>query len=362
MKKRSSALLSLATYALVALGSATVPVITPTEAMANNQCGGLNQRVCKKWEQLRGCDPGFHRTSPIGGTCTRDNKLIPDKIEEKLTQFYEPSKTNCGGNNQRVCKKSEQLRGCDPGFHRTSPIGGICTRDNKFIPDKIEAKGDFKREVKALAGEVASMTLAHQDMLKTIVQCMRAGDRNRRFKRAVEAPDIEAAVGIAFECVTPQKAGMLRTTPMLQGASTRLQTMSSGGGMNTLTIGVGGGGGIGILFGGIGKSGNAGVAFDLTGNAAPRFYSSSAKAAGIGLALNAGADLIVGISNDAVQAGASQGTSVSATLKALFGGGLSVDFDGRTSDDLAFSGIAVSGGVGVGGELGMMTYTSTRIH
>ena len=51
------------------------------EAIANNNCGGLNQRVCKKWEQIRGCDPGLHRTSPIGGICTRDNKLIPNPIE-----------------------------------------------------------------------------------------------------------------------------------------------------------------------------------------------------------------------------------------------------------------------------------------
>ncbi len=71
-----------AAYAATVLGSAVAfNVAATTEAAANSKCGGLNQRVCKKWEQLRGCDKGLHRTSPIGGICTRDNKLIPDVIE-----------------------------------------------------------------------------------------------------------------------------------------------------------------------------------------------------------------------------------------------------------------------------------------
>ena len=124
-------------YAIGLLLVAVVPAFVQT-ANANGSCGGDGQRVCKKWEQLRGCDRGYHRTKPIGGICTRDNKLIPNKLEEKLLDSYEPSQTTCGGLNQRVCKKNEQLMGCDPGFHRTQPIGGNCTADNKLVPDAVE--------------------------------------------------------------------------------------------------------------------------------------------------------------------------------------------------------------------------------
>ncbi len=82
----SKAALTVA-YAATVLGAASIATLsTTTDAAASSKCGGLNQRVCKKWEQLRGCDKGLHRTSPIGGICTRDNKLIPDAIEN----IFEP--------------------------------------------------------------------------------------------------------------------------------------------------------------------------------------------------------------------------------------------------------------------------------
>ena len=142
----------LSAVLLCVLGVVFLLTAEPAEAFikkydpSKTHCGGNNQKVCKKTEQLRGCDPGFHRTSPVGGKCTRENKLKPiiDKVKPK--KAYEPSATHCGGNNQKVCKKTEQLRGCDPGYHRTSPVGGICTTENKLDPiiDKVKPKKMFE--------------------------------------------------------------------------------------------------------------------------------------------------------------------------------------------------------------------------
>ena len=74
--------------------AATLALAFAGEAAANADCGGLNQRACKKWEQLRGCDPGFHRTKPFGGICTRNNEFIPDAIERMLAPRPGPPATS----------------------------------------------------------------------------------------------------------------------------------------------------------------------------------------------------------------------------------------------------------------------------
>jgi len=83
-KRASAAIPGLVAIAAITLGSTT-------DVLANDECGGLNQRVCMKWEQLRGCDPGLHRTSPVGGKCTYDNKLIPDPIEDIISPAPKPA-------------------------------------------------------------------------------------------------------------------------------------------------------------------------------------------------------------------------------------------------------------------------------
>lgn len=72
-------------FAATLAAAVALTLITASHSVANSSCGGLNQRVCKKWEQLRGCDPGLHRTSPIGGICTYDNKFIPNPIEKIIS-------------------------------------------------------------------------------------------------------------------------------------------------------------------------------------------------------------------------------------------------------------------------------------
>ncbi len=403
---------SLATAnTLVAVAAAlTITLLTSTEAEANSKCGGLNQRVCKKWQQLRGCDKGLHRTSPIGGTCTRDNKLIPDFIEDKPIRFPKPPKayvaslTHCGGLNQRVCKKTEQLRGCDPGLHRTSPVGGVCTRDNKLIPDVIENKpirmprvpkfyepsmtqcGGLNQRVckkweqlrgcdpdlhrtspvggvctpvnKLAIGSnlvnaaeaINNGTAAQQRALKSIATCI--GGRRSQFKDAVKNRNMNSAKSIAFNCVSPQTAQALRAAPTSGVRST-------GGGadfFHTLTIGVGGG----AMYG-VGGNGEGGVVLSLDGLTWPKFYSAGGVNVGVGAA--AGADVIIGVSRDRLAAGRSQNLSVNASGKYVAGGGISVTFDyANPFKENPFNGISVSGGAGVGFEAGTVNPTWSRVY
>ncbi len=404
---------SLATaYTLVTIAAAlTFTVVTTTEAAANSKCGGLNQRVCKKWEQLRGCDKGLHRTSPIGGTCTRDNKLIPDFIENKPIKipkppkFYEARLTHCGGNQQRVCKKHEQLRGCDPGFHRTSPVGGKCTRDNKLVPDVIEGKpirfpkvpkfyeaslthcgGLNQRVCKKheqlrgcdpglhrtspvggtctpvnhlkigsklvhAANNINEGTAAQQRVLKSIATCI--GSNRRQFKDAVKNRNMDAAKSFAFNCVTPQMAQTLQAAPTY---GVRVASGQRAKFFHTLTIGVGGG----AMYG-VGGNGEGGIVLSLDGVTWPKFYSAGGVNVGVGAA--AGADVIIGVSRDRLAAGRSQNLSVNASGKYVAGGGISVTFDyANPFQENPFNGISVSGGAGVGFEAGTVNPTWSRVY
>lgn len=329
-------ILSFTASVMVALGSVAVPTLTTTPAFANSNCGGLNQRVCKKWEQLRGCDKGLHRTSPIGGKCTRDNKFIPDAIEN--VRMYEPSRTNCGGLNQRVCKKTEQLRGCDPGFHRTLPVGGICTTNNKFIPDFVE-QDDLKQKAK----EIADAMMAHQRVMKDIASCVSGG---QKFREAIETKDIQNATDLVFACVTPEQIRILMQPPLLNGAAAA--------GFRSISVGVG----ASSMFG-AGLGGEAGVVLSLEGLAAPRFYTSGGMKFGFGAGVSG--DVIAGISVDGITPSKSDGIAIGAGGKAIGGAGVGVFFSNLNGNHRPFSSFSVSAGAGAGFEIGTVNPTWSRI-
>ena len=341
MTKRSTSLLSLAAYAFVALGSASLPSLTATEAMANSKCGGLNQRVCKKWEQLKGCDKGFKRTKLVGGTCVKKTK----KPRLRIIRIHEPGATHCGGDGQRVCKKTEQLRGCDPGLHRTKPIGGRCSTrfGYEFSKPKLPVVDRAKRIDDGLG--------AQQQALKGIADCIVA---NRdAFRRAVQHRDQAAANQLAFACAPAHVIGSLRAAPT---AGVSVSSHEQSRFFNTLTIGVG----AGAMYG-IGGAGETGLVLDLNGQTLPRFYSAGGVKLGVGA--SAGADVIVGISRDTLEQGSSNGIAVGAAGKYLAGGGISVGFDYvLPGKENPFDGIAVSGGAGVGAEIGVVNPTWSKIH
>ena len=341
MTNRRSAILSFATTVAIALGSAAIPSVYPTEAMANNNCGGLNQRVCKKWEQLRGCDRGLHRTKPIGGICTRDNKLIPNPIERKIVKAYEPARRNCGALNQRVCKKSEQLRGCDPGFHRTKLVGGICTRDNKFVPNVLET-GNLKDQ----ARQIADAMLPHQRVLREIGSCV-ARTGGSAFKQAVDRKDMKRAAAVIFACVSPEQLRILATPPAV--------TAANAVGFNSISVGFG----ASSMFG-AGLGGEAGVVLALDASVPPRFYTSGGMKFGYGAGVSG--DIIASISTDRVVPGKSDGIGIGASGKAIGGAGVGVFFSNIKSSHRPFNGFSVSGGVGISFEIGTVNPTWSRIY
>ncbi|MEM7100593.1 MAG: ricin-type beta-trefoil lectin domain protein [Pseudomonadota bacterium] len=143
--------------------------------------------------------------------------------------MYEPSETDCGGLNQRVCKKSEQLRGCDPDLHRSKPIGGICTEDNKLIPNFIENKGEwsppkwvqnlFKKKRKDGAIQILKDNKDNIDAMKEVVKNLQRNHgtlTNASSIRSLSAQDLidagasdvlESACGNNFLCTITLTAG-----------------------------------------------------------------------------------------------------------------------------------------------------------
>lgn len=300
--KRFTPTLSLIAYAAMILGSASAITLSTTEtAMANSKCGGNHQRVCKKWEQLRGCDAGYHRTKLIGGICTHDNKLIPNSIENKL---------------------------------------------HKVIPHPFRKS----RELHDAAKRIARGTVAQQRVLAGIVSCI--GRNKKEFRRAVKSKNKKAASAISYRCINTNSMSVLRSAPT-SGVSTR-GTHSRDGYFKTLSIGVSGGA---IIF--VGGGAETGIVFALEGRRPPRFYTSRGFKWGAGL--GGSVDVVAGLSRDALSPGKSYNWSVNAEAHYLAGAGVGVVFN-RGFLPPSFNGISVSGGGGLSVEVGVVENTWSRIY
>lgn len=257
-----------------------------------------------------------------------------------LLQMFEPSRTNCGAANQRVCKKHEQLRGCDPGFHRTQPVGGICTRDNKFVPDGLENGG-----LKEKAQRLADMTGAVQQVLKEVASCITP--QRSAFKDALDRRDRNAASQFAFKCVSPQALSTLRSATKTEDGTIVFRSLSIAVGASSMY--------------GAGLAGETGIVLALDASETPRIYTAGGMKFGVGAGVSA--DVIAGVSTDAVAAGKSNGFGVGAGGKYLGGAGVGVFFDNvNPFGKHPFNGVSVSGGGGISFEIGVVSPTWSQVY
>lgn len=304
--------------------------LLPVQHLQAADCGGNNQRPCKLWERVPSCNAG----------------LIENFAQGKCISIPAPRPiaVNCGMQNGTPCKVWQRVPSCNNGlvedFIKNQCVAG----------DPIISRGSYV--VRNSSGFVA--------VLNNVLNCMGDPNRNAAFRRAVDAQNLVAAQNAVDACIGGDTLNALRRSPvadMSQASNKGFSLISSAHAgsndvvHNMLTIGISGGG---MVFAGV--NGETGIAIPLNGQGVTRFYVTGDWALGFGI--TAGASLVVGVGTDNVVPGDSIGKSLVYSGKALAGGGVSVNYD---VEPVAYNGIAISGGVGAGGEVMTVHQSATHI-
>ena len=252
----------------------------------------------------------------------------------------------CGKLNQRACKALHPGPRCVKGL-KVSRGKCVAKRSRAQNPDRI---------MRARAKAIIKQTKSQRKILKNIRKCVSKRSRRKQFKAALNARNKNAAYNAVSKCLSSRQLGALRTVP--RSADTGRTSSKF---FNSMSIGLGAGG-----VGGFGGGGSLGIVINFNrAGPAVRFYTTGQATKGIGLSL--GADVQVGLSTSLMPSRPKTelGSSIVFAGKFLGGGGLSIDFNrygGQiiNPQNIAFEGIGVSAGVGVGAEFGTRQNTKTK--
>ncbi|MEE4279060.1 MAG: hypothetical protein V2I82_11390 [Halieaceae bacterium] len=310
-------------------------------------CGGLNQSSCwsanpKDW-------------------CRGDLMYKPTGIPGQGTCIQRPAKDDCGGPGEKSCWNINPARWCE-GDLKYKPTGipgqGRCIR---------RVSDDDLREV---AGAVAAQIgkLGTNNPLNDLRNCLKRPERLAELQRALASRSANGVNALLRQCgVSPQAladygnrvlgsfdtAAASRSAAGVAARSVSTRSSSSADDRTwSLAIGAGVSG-----VAKVGVEGGVGYRIELKSAPEARFFLSGGVAAGIGLA--GGADVSVGLSYSSMPTehwAREVGKSVSFSGKALYGGGVAIDFD---SGALVPNGFTLSGGVGAGAEAALVTATGS---
>jgi len=337
----------IAALSLFAFAATTTIAVTPVEAAT---CGGLNQEACPALKKGPQCGEFLYKDKKkICRACGgKDKKACPALAKgPQCRQWLRKDKKDicraCGGDGEQACPVLAKGKVCKSGLKK---------KDGKCRPDRDTA-------LRGYANTIAEKMSTHLGILSSLRTCLTQSGRKDKIKDAVKDDDPGKAETIVSQCLSDSQRNSLRAKPAGLAIGTAARSSSSGNDgdekfFNTVSIGVGAGGM--IIFGG---AADAGVVIDLARAKHARIYHSGETVFGAGL--NISADLIVGLGRDPLARGKYRNIAVAFAGKFLAGGGLAIVFDyGEPSLDL-FDGIAVSGGVGEGAEIGTIHKSKSRI-
>lgn len=250
---------------------------------------------------------------------------------------------NCGGLNKKACKISHRGPRCQKGLKVKKKI---C----------VAKKTNVNKIMRKRARAIIKQTKAQRKMLKKIRKCVSKRSTRKQFKVALKKKNPNVAYKVVSKCFSSRTMGNLRSVPR----GIRIEANSKT--FNTMTVGIGGGG-----VGGFGGGGSLGIVINLNkAGSNVRFYTTGEATKGLGLAV--GADVQVGLSTSKMPSRSKKelGSSIVFAGKFVAGGGVSVDFNryaGKLINpvNVAFEGFAISGGAGVGIEIGTKHNTKTKI-
>lgn len=354
-------------------------------AQAGSNCGGLNQKSCWNVNPKKWCDGNLvykGNGKPGQGRCVKRTTSTP----------------RCGGLNQKSCWNANPAKWCRgnlqykptgvPGqgtcVKRTAKsCGGLnqsscwnvnptkwCSGNLKYKPTGIPGKGTCIARVedgdlKDVAAPIARRikNAGQNNPLASLRSCLKRPKTFARLQDAMQRRSKNGVNAVLASCgVSPQSlsnfgnqmlgftsGNSARSTRSVNGMRNSSQSSGSGKSWN-LSIAVVGSA---VAYGGV--EGAIGYHLTLRSNPEARFYVAGGLAVGVGA--SAGVDLAIGIGYETMPTGhwaRSTGVSVSYSGKAVYGGGVSIDFP---TDSAVPVGFTASGGAGAGAEVGVVTGT-----
>lgn len=351
------------------------------QAEAKN-CGGLNQKSCWSPNPAKWCN-GSLKYKPTGvpgkGTCVQkkakkkrvcgglgqsscwnlnpakwcqgDLKYKPSGVPNKGT-CVSRVKEKCGNLNQSSCWNVNPKRWCND--------------DLKYKPTGVPGKGTCvlgvrNNDLKDVASDVVDKLkqFGENNPLANLRRCLnrpqeRAGliaALNSKSKNRVNS--LLRACNASPEAIASFASNILGGFGDSAGGTSLRSSSTSRGDVINLSLS-----GLASAGAGVGVGGGVGYRIELRKEPQARFFVAGDVSVGFGL--SAGVDIAVGVNygemptNHWAREG---GASVSYSGKAVYGGGVAVDFE---TDSVVPSGFTLSGGAGAGVEAGVVSGSITQ--
>ena len=351
--------------------------------------GGLNQSSCWHANPAKWCNDGL-KYKPTGapgkGTCVKKKKA--------------KKKSNCGGLNQSSCWHVNPKKWCQGNLQykpKGVPGKGTCVsrakqkcgnlgqqscwninparwcNDNlKYKPTGVPGQGTCilrvsNNDLKEVASSVVDRLkqLGSDNPLANLRACLSQTGKQARLSAALNDKSKNGINALLNECGASPDAlagfaknvlGSFRSAGaggnVTRSASSAGSNSSRGDSVNLALSGLANAGA------GVGVDGGVGYRLELRSDPEGRFFVAGGLSTGFGL--SAGADVAVGLSYGSIPTkhwAREGGASVSYSGKAVYGGGVSVDFD---ADSIVPAGFTLSGGVGAGAEAGVVSGSVTQ--
>jgi hypothetical protein len=285
----------------------------------DKSCGGRNQSSCWNVDPKRWCDAGleyFGSGKPGDGRC-----VVPGS---------DPT-PDCGGDGQRSCWNANPKHWCDDGFKYSPgiiPNEGTCFRD--YTDD----------EYRAAAQRVADSVqrIGMNNPMVNLRTCLLRPENLEQLRQVMQDRSENGVNRILSICGASPQDFMNYGTAVL------------GYEPKTLEIGLNAG-----LVAGIGADAALTYAIPLEPRPDGRYFITNGVSFGAGAA--AGGDVSVALSGEEMPTkhwASDKGRSVNFSGKLLGSVSVSIDFPER---GILPSGFTVGGGLGVGAEVGTITYT-----
>lgn len=316
-------------------------------AKPKSSCGGLGQKSCwnvnpAKW-------------------CSGDLQYKPKGIPGKGT-CEARAKKNCGGLNQQSCWNINPARWCNDNF--------------KYKPTGVPGQGTCilrveDNDLKEVASSVVDRLkqLGDDNPLTNLRTCLKRPQTQAQLIEALNSKSKNGVNALLRQCnASPQALAQFASDVLgtfnseaaggsvaRSSAGVATRSNSSGNRGNAVNLSISG---VASGVAGVGFEGGVGYRIELRSNPEGRFFVAGGLSTGFGL--SGGADVAVGLNYGQMPTAhwaREPGVSVGYSGKFAYGGGVSIDFE---TDSIIPSGFTLSGGIGAGGEAGVVTGSGTQ--
>lgn len=352
------------------------------QAEAKN-CGGLNEESCWSPNPAKWCDDGL-KYKPTGvpgkGTCvskTPKPKRVCGGLGEPSCWNANPAKwcegdlqykpTGVPGKGTCVSRAKESCGNLDQKSCWNLNPKRWCNDDLKYKPTGVPGKGTCvlrvkNDDLKDVASDVVARLKEFGDNnpLANLRRCLNQPAQQAQLIGALNNKSKNQVNSVLAMCnVSPDEIAAFASDVLggfgesAPGATTRSASTASRGDVINLSLA-----GVASAGAGVGLGGGVGYRIELRSDPQARFFVAGDLNVGFGLA--AGVDIAVGVNygemptNHWAREG---GASVSYSGKAVYGGGVAIDFE---TDSIVPSGFTLSAGVGAGGEVGVVSGSVTQ--